>query len=397
MAEEKLVTITNNDTTTIKLDVIAPTNKVDVNLSGSVDSMFFIHNADDNAHSEIIQKVEDGINAEISQVNAKIGLKADSASIYTKGETDSLLSAKINASDTSLTLQGNSFNAANQLVLLDSNGQLPALDCRNLINNIGNLRINALGAIASPSTVTLVANCVNTCTLSGSVTFKLPAAANLISGIENKVILYFFQTSSVLPVFFGSSKIKWSNKSNYKAPTYYPTSGRNIVEFKTHDDGATWEAEATIYGATEQTFATPTNMTANGTIDGASFAVYAALGSTPAYYAFDGNASTCLTLSASGSLKIYNPVRIRATSFRITNSTQANGFIQNYSLYGVDDNSVSILLASGTNTTLVASASWDIGIYAPAYYQTYILFVSSTTPSTTASISSVNITGTYTL
>lgn len=405
MADDKLVTVTNNDSNSIKLDIIAPSNKVEVDLTGSIDSMLFIHNSDEKAHSKIINSINDNLNTNISQVNSVLDTKANSSALiskadvlttYTKNEVDSALSTKINTSDTTVTKQGNSFNGANQLVLLNSSGQLPAIDCRNLINNFGNLKVNNFGTIASSSTVTLIANAVNTCTLTGSVTFKLPVAADLVSGIENNVILDF-QCSSTLPLFYMPSKIKWSSKNSYKAPTYYPTSGRNIIEFKTHDDGTTWNAESMTYGSTEQNFVSPTTMTADGDIGGSAFAVSALLGTTSGYYAFDGNNSTCLSISKGGSLKIYNPVRIRITNFRITNSSAANGFIQNYSIYGVDDNSVSILLASGTNTTLTANGVWDIGVYCPMYYQTYKLMVLTTTPDTLASMSNIAITATYTV
>src|SRR5574344_1613584 len=52
------------------------------------------------------------------------------------------------------------------------------------------------------------------------------------------------------------SNFKWSDKNGGKAPTAYSIiSGvRNILVFKTHDNGSTWEAEYKTYGAVEVNF-----------------------------------------------------------------------------------------------------------------------------------------------
>lgn len=54
--------------------------------------------------------------------------KADVSTTYTKTQTDNLLSAKVDTSDSTVTKQGNTFNGASQLVQLTSTGKLPTID-----------------------------------------------------------------------------------------------------------------------------------------------------------------------------------------------------------------------------------------------------------------------------
>lgn len=62
------------------------------------------------------------INSEISDLEIEVATKASITYV------DEGLATKINTSDTTVTKQGNTFNGANQLVQLNSSGQLPALN-----------------------------------------------------------------------------------------------------------------------------------------------------------------------------------------------------------------------------------------------------------------------------
>src|SRR5574344_412169 len=86
------------------------------------------------------------------------------------------------------------------------------------------------------------------------------------------------------------ANFKWSDKNAGKAPTAYNTiSGvKNILVFKTHDNGANWEAEYTTFGGVETSFVQPT-LTSNGTLGEDSFAVSAINNVESAYLAVDGN------------------------------------------------------------------------------------------------------------
>src|SRR5574344_739128 len=90
------------------------------------------------------------------------------------------------------------------------------------------------------------------------------------------------------------ANFKWSYKNGGKAPTSYSIiSGvRNILVFKTHDNGSTWEAEYKTYGAVEVNFVQPT-LGANGTLGGSSqVAITATPSNGSAYMILDGNDSS---------------------------------------------------------------------------------------------------------
>lgn len=86
------------------------------------------------------ETINDNFDTIETAVNAKAELNGDSTEKFNvadavaqteainKKQLDNGLAAKLDLSDTTVTKQGNTFNGANQLVQLNSSGQLPALD-----------------------------------------------------------------------------------------------------------------------------------------------------------------------------------------------------------------------------------------------------------------------------
>jgi len=143
MVDTSLVTVTNNPNPTIQLEIIAYKNEVDVEFVKSFESALSVHNVSSDAHLNILTILKNDLQSKIDlksntvEVNEALLLKADSASTYTKSETNSALSTKIDASDITLTKQGNTFNGASQLVQLTSEGKLPAIDA-SLLTGLAN-------------------------------------------------------------------------------------------------------------------------------------------------------------------------------------------------------------------------------------------------------------------
>lgn len=137
------VTVINNDDNVINLAITAYTNEVDVKFTESNEATLDVHDKNINAHLNIIKPITkdiDDINislntkANIADVTTLLAAKSDILTTYTKTETDTLLIEKLGASDITVTKQGNTFNSANELVKLNSNGKLPTLDGSNLTN-----------------------------------------------------------------------------------------------------------------------------------------------------------------------------------------------------------------------------------------------------------------------
>lgn len=94
-------------------------------LNGDSTEKFNVANAIES--TEAINKGQ--LDSTVSTLNSNI------TSIDDRIETE--LAEKLDSSDTTVTKQGNSFNGSNQLVQLDSNGKLPAID-GTLLTGIGN-------------------------------------------------------------------------------------------------------------------------------------------------------------------------------------------------------------------------------------------------------------------
>lgn len=135
MADQDLVTVTNNENPPINLEITSYKNIVDVNFFQSIESVISAHNASENAHQS-----EFSLKANTTDMNTALATKANISTTYSKTETDTLLNAKINTLDTTITKQGNTFNGTNQLVQLNSSGQLPAIN-GSLLTGITNFAI----------------------------------------------------------------------------------------------------------------------------------------------------------------------------------------------------------------------------------------------------------------
>lgn len=138
MADD-LVTVINNENPPINLEITSYENIVDVNFLQSIESVISAHNTSAEAHENLQQEIF--LKANTTDVNTLLATKANVATTYTKTETDTLLTQKVNTSDATLTKQGNSFNGANQLVKLNSSGQIPALD-GSLLTGKANLTLS---------------------------------------------------------------------------------------------------------------------------------------------------------------------------------------------------------------------------------------------------------------
>lgn len=139
--------------------------------------------------------------------------------------------SKVDISDTSITKQGNTFNGAGQLVQLNSNGQLPALD-GSLLTNI---QANTIAlSDSSSSTITLTQDRIHTLTPTKSDTIALPSSVNVncaecMIKINNQATVY----TITLP-----NGIKWKGDNT---PDLTKASSSYYLIFWTIDSGALWE------------------------------------------------------------------------------------------------------------------------------------------------------------
>lgn len=153
-------------------------------------------------------------------------------------------------------------------------------------------------------------------------------------------------------------------------------------------------------------FTQPT-LSANGTLGGDSFAVYASNNheNYPIWQAFDGNSSTnWLTDSALSSqfpvsVILYNPVAIKVTNIALTNRTSYATYATAGNVYGSNDNSTYTLISSFTNTSATtAGATWNIDLSSNSeHYKYYKIEFTSATFSNSGNfgLAEVNITATY--
>ena len=208
---------------------------------------------------------------------------------------------------------------------------------------------------------------------------------------------YAGTTASGLTV--GHKFIKWSDKNGGKAPTAYSIiSGvRNILVFKTHNNGVTWEVEYGSYGGVETAFVQPT-LSSNGILGGTTFAVVAS-SENAGYYAwcaFDKNLSNAYWSAAgkpTGYLILYNPIAVKATSFDFTG---VNGYyVTGGAIYGSNDNINYTVLASFTNNNFTTTP-WNVQINngSQGYYKYYKIYFSGMTAGN-AGIAQVLMNGIY--
>lgn len=128
-------------------------------------------------------------------------------------------------------------------------------------------------------------------------------------------------------------------------------------------------------------------LTANGTLGGSSFAVYASnehSATYSAYKAFGSNTSEAYSSSVNPSATpvdyvIYNPDALYLKSLKVTNvpSGLTSSSPKNVALYGSNDNSQWKLLATVTNTNNANSSTWEIESVAKEMYKYFKLHITS--------------------
>lgn len=306
---------------------------------------------------------------------------------------DAQLATKVDVSDTTVTKQGNTFNGANQLIQLNSSGQLPALDGSLLIGIAGGLLpINSLGAITSNFTLDI--NKIDTASVNANVALSFPTTG-LINGVENKCILDFTLGSSGSLTYPGT--VVWVNGV---VPTLSATSGlRNRLTFTTIDDGTTWAGSHTIIGRVLLDWTQPT-LSSNGTLGGYSFAVSASNEYRPAWYAVNKNNSDYWTTTGGTSPVVdfifYNPVALQVNSLSFTNrSDSGNSAPANFDFYGSNDNSVYTLIGSYTNTVSTGGDTWSKTINSSNLYKYHKIHVTSTFGPSDVNIAELAISAKY--
>lgn len=373
MIDENLVTVSSNEPPVINVEIISQNNEVDIEFTQSLDSILSAHNNDKNAHSQILKTIKDDINQSISTISTRL------ASTYTKDESNELFDEKLDVSNSSVTKQGNTFNQANKLVLLNSSAQLPALD-GSLLTNVAGGGVNKFenkGTVTGA--ITLSADIITTAAFSGTPSITLPSVTDTTKQIT--CILDFTTTSASYPTI-SNSNLKWNSRNGGTTPNTYSTlSGvKNVLVFKSIWISGTlyWEVEYSTYGGIETTFVQPA-LSTDGTLGGSSFAVNCDLiySSWYAWYAVDNNPSTHWHVPGlSGHyLTLYNPNPLKVSSINITNYN--NEVITGYTIYGSNDNSNWTALYSGTNSNISDYATWGIAVNSNAFYKYHKIYVSA--------------------
>lgn len=388
MIDENLVTVTNNQSNPIKIDITSNENKINVEFLQSIDSTFAAHNNSKDAHSNIITEIKEDLGNGISAINTRLN------DTYSKDEANNLLNQKLGVTDTTITKKGNSFNGSNQLVLLNSNGQIPAID-GSLLTNISGGGVNKYenkGTVTN--SITLSADVITTAVFSGAVTITLPTITDTTK--QTTCILDFTTTSGSSPTITNTN-LKWSDKNNGKAPSAYSIiSGvRNILTFKSIWVSGTlyWEAIYSTNGAIDLTFTQPA-LGSNGILGGASFAVgvFGSYYAGDAFHAFDNNLSTSAVPYNGSGFYIYNPNALKISQLELLQS--GGTIIYSWTIYGSNDNSNYTFLASGNNgaggTIYTPITSGNQG-----YYKYYKFLAPSSNGSAGFNIAQCNIQATF--
>lgn len=287
--------------------------------------------------------------------------------------------------DTDVTLQGNTFNGNSQLIQTTAVGKYPALD-GSLITNIsgggGVVDFDNKGTVTT--NITLTENKITTGYWSGTNSIALPTVTDTTKQVV--CILDFTTATSSRPTITNTN-LKWSDKNGGKPPATYSTltGVRNKLIFKSTWEGGLlyWEAEYTSYGGVEKPYVQSV-LSANGTLGGASEAVYASnvYSTYDAYKAGDNNNSTYFESLLNNYYTRYCVNPVKATSITIRNQPSGLGdfySIGGYTLYGSNDNYNWVALASGTNTVTDTDTSWDINIPLAnqSFYKYYKIYVTS--------------------
>ena len=144
-------------------------------------------------------------------------------------------------------------------------------------------------------------------------------------------------------------------------------------------------------GFVDVSFSQPA-LSANGTLGGSSFAVYASKEQSTGYAlwkAFDKNTSTCWSAGAGANttnfngtyFTIYNPAALKVSSLSITNRSGVNGYTpKNGTVYGSDNNSSWTSIATYSNSDSTAGSVWTLSVGSSNYYKYYKIVVSEILP-----------------
>lgn len=180
--------------------------------------------------------------------------------------------------------------------------------------------------------------------------------------------------------------IKWSSNNSGKAPAAYSIiSGvRNVLVFKTHDGGVTWEVEYKTFGGVETTFTQPV-LSANGTLGGSNFAVYSPneYNGNYAYRTFDNNNSTDWDANATSTyITFYNPNALKLSSINYISTAYGGGGYNpvSWTIYGSNDNSTWTSLTSNTSGRVGANVTvpTEIPLANRDFYKYYKFNIAST-------------------
>lgn len=375
--DESLVKVTNNDNPVIDLEITAYNNIVDIDFTQSIESCIASHNVNSQAHKGLFDNLIN-TKADTANVNTLLLAKADASSVYTKSETDTKFAQKVDVADSTVTKLGNTFNGASQLVQLNSDAKLPALDASLLKNIVVSESIVALGSVSS--SITLSANKVTTAAFTGALTITLPDISD--NTRESTCIIDFTTTNASYPLISTTSKLKWSDKNGGKAPASFSTlpDVRNVLKFTTYDSGVTWRVEYSIFGGVETLWIQPT-LYSDGDLGGASFAVYSAQSgsSVNAYLAFNnagGNGHSTQSGINYTNVIMYNPNALRVVSFDVTNWESAYAPLS-WAMYGSMDNAVYNQLANGINGNTNAGGVWTGLVNSQTFYKYYKLYLAN--------------------
>lgn len=251
----------------------------------------------------------------------------------------------------------------------------------------GGIVLDDLGTVTTDQTLTTMT--AHTADVDGTVQIALPTT--LTADIENVVVFDFTTTITSQPTIATSGTLKWSDKNRGLAPTAYSIiSGvRNVLVFKTHDSGTTWEVEYTTYGGVETAFTFP-NLTANGTLGGTSAAITSILterSDRPAFYAVDENTSTA-HWGANGFSSGNGLIWYNSTPFKVTQYNFYNGFSDSGgtyvptagTLYYSDDGTNWVLEKTFTNAVTSFGSSWSVAVDSSSqgYHKYRKLIISAT-------------------
>lgn len=251
-------------------------------------------------------------------------------------------------------------------------------------------------------------------------TTELQVGDNIkIAGVDYKVSAITSATSLTLAsVYSGATAsglttyrkfIRWSDKIGGKAPTAYSTlSGvRNKLIFKSVWENSLlyWEAEYTTFGGVETIFSQPI-LSANGTLGGDSFAVYASTQyiSYYPYYASDNNSSTYFAFNGFPSFYIlYNSKALKVSNIEITNFTSGAAILTG-TVFGSNDNSIATNPSQGvwytlttfSNSTTTEHGVWNIAIPESnrEFYKYYKIYV-ATAQTSVSHICQINLSAVY--